>query len=68
MRNKARTRDSSALVQSRLIVEMEGQQQLTCFPKHCTVDGGRIVHIVGAAGPKPWQNIGLWQGAHPCLL
>jgi len=29
-----------------LIVEMEGQQQLTCFPKHCTVDGGRIVHIV----------------------
>ncbi|CAE7935238.1 unnamed protein product [Symbiodinium necroappetens] len=34
-----------------LIVELEGQQQLTCFPKHCSVDGGRIVHILGEHFP-----------------
>mmetsp|Transcript_62665 Transcript_62665/g.112451 ORF Transcript_62665/g.112451 Transcript_62665/m.112451 type:complete len:243 (-) Transcript_62665:32-760(-) len=34
-----------------LIVEVEKQQQLTCFPQHCTIDGGRVVHVLGERFP-----------------
>ena len=33
----------------RLMVE---KQQLSCFPHRCSVDGGRVVHVLGVSRPR----------------
>mmetsp|Transcript_33362 Transcript_33362/g.94274 ORF Transcript_33362/g.94274 Transcript_33362/m.94274 type:complete len:342 (+) Transcript_33362:36-1061(+) len=32
--------------------QVDAQQELSCYPRHCSIDGGRVVHVLGSRFPS----------------